>query len=223
MAATKRANTEPTPALAALAVLEARIRELEQRDRDFLSEQLKLEGNEPEPPLTATREVAPGLEFVTRTIRSGKLSVVRPEDEPTSATLAIDAVAYLERDQIEPPSNQTPGQRLAAINRERRAIKAALALAHQRSFRLRIANEAELAGDIADRARTNIQKSAAAVRLLRELAQERERLREEYSMRTGLSLMIPAAHAFDRVVSVAHGGSDNAQSALEAARAAGLA
>jgi hypothetical protein len=176
-----------------LAALDSRVAELKARDGMLLDEQLALEAAkvEPLPP------------------------------SPIPANGKIDIGKYLDVGALEPTNDKSAGARLYAILREREAIKAATELAGQRAFRLRVTSEAELAGDIHDRAHKNIAKSVQAVRVLRDLAQERKRLRDEYASRVGLDLQIPAGVAADRFCG-AGVFADTAQSFIDAARRAGV-
>ncbi|HXC56661.1 MAG TPA: hypothetical protein VNU97_15285 [Rhizomicrobium sp.] len=142
---------------------------------------------------------------------------------PASSNVAqfppcIDAAAMLERGELVESEHS---DRLTEIVRERAAIAAAITLAGQRAFRQRVANEAELAGDIHDAWAANIKNTAQIVRRLRDLADERVRLRAEYGARVGLPFNAACGLAADRVVGqFTH--ADAAQAFLEAAQAANL-
>jgi hypothetical protein len=191
MAAAARKTAEPTPA-EVLAELDHRVVELEARDRALLAEQLKLEADKVAP-------VAPGT---------------------SRAPAVLDPASYLESGKIEERAGD-PGVRLFEIIRERQIIRQAVDLAGKRQFRLRVAAEAELAGDIHTRWRENISKTAACVRLMRSLADERARLRSEYASRTGLALMGPCGQHADRVVGQ-YLQADAAQEFLDAAARANI-
>ena len=192
MAAAKRNNpTDDAGPVEVLAELDKRVRGLEDRERALLSEQLALEADGVFP-VPATGVSAP----------------------------KADALAMLERGEIVELSHR-PEHRLFEIIRERATIKDALHLAGQRGFRLRVSAEAELAGDIHERWTANISKTVKLVRMMREMAAERARLRNEYSSRTGLPLQDAAGIQADRLIGE-YKNADAAQAFLDTAVKAGI-
>ena len=185
----RKPSPESTDVRAVLGALDRRVVELQTRDRELLQLQLDLE----------KRSAAP--------------------IEPRPATGQSDASEMLESGKVVTLIRTGDGERLWEILRERRVIGEAIKLAGERGFRLRVANQAELAGDIESAWRQNILKSAAAVRALRELASERARLIDEYVARTGLPFEMPCGQAADRVVGQS-GRADTAQAFLESAQRA---
>lgn len=176
--------------------LDRRIAALGARERQLLGEQLDLEGRHVKP-------VAPGgMPQAEHTVEvSAMLDGVAP-----------DLAAVAEPDQI----------RLFRIMHERQTIKAAIELGHQRSFRLRLAGIAEISTDLIEAWRANIVATADHVTAMRGLAEERARLRSEWSARTGLD---PRAHlAFGAQADAVSGGvvGDPQYLFLQAARRAGF-
>jgi hypothetical protein len=190
---TKRA-APPSPAAEVLAELDKRLASLEQRDRALLSEQLELEGA--------------GI-------------VAKPPGSMPQAKRHADAEAMLDGEAPAPAS--APAEiRLFEIVHQRDTIARAIELGRQRGFRLRVAAAAEITGDIEEAWRVNIAATAARVIELQQLAQERIRLREEWSTRTGaLPDGFPCGGQADRVIGAAIVG-DVAYVFLQSARAAGI-
>src|SRR2546423_7614248 len=141
----KKETTPKDDPRGVLAALDARVKELGARAAAPLKEQLALE--------------------------AAKIAPLAPNPVPVSGR--IDVAKSLDADAIESTNDGSEGARLYSIIREREVIAAAVRLAAQRGFRLRVANEAQLAGDIHDRAHKNIAKVLQAVRLLRDLAGDR--------------------------------------------------
>lgn len=189
--ALKKAQSKTAPR-EALAALDARIAELEQRGRDLLAEQLKLEaaGVVPSPP---------GQSAATR-----KLDVARLLDDGVVAEISGSAEV-----------------RLFEIMRERETIAAAIDLGRRREFRLRLENAAELAADIHTAWHANIAKSAKLLRELQSLGAERARLRNEYSLRVGGGVnpdtVLIGGFYFDQMINSTINGVRPAEHALRAA------
>jgi hypothetical protein len=130
----------------------------------------------------------------------------------------IDAAAMLDNGEL---IEIERGDRLVEIVRERAAISEAIKLAGKRGFRLRVEAEATLAGDIHACWAANIRKTVGLILDLRQQANERARLRDEYAARVGLPFNAVCGHAADKVVGQ-YRHADAAQAFLEAAQAAKL-
>jgi hypothetical protein len=184
--------SEPTAAVRdVLAALDQRTAELQSRKGAVVDEILELEAR------TVTR---------TATHTTQK-----------SSTPRSDVATYLDRDEIVAAPDASAERRLTELYAERALIDEAVTLAQQRGFRVRVSNETELAGDIKTRWHKNLFASVMATVELRELAEERARLRNEYASRTGLSLGSPSATAADSFIGPP-GWATKATAFLDAAR-----
>jgi hypothetical protein len=139
---------------------------------------------------------------------------IQPQAPGTVLGENVDAAAMLERGEIVEPAG-SPAEQMFLISRELRVIDAAITLAGQRGFRLRVAAEAELMGDVAQKWRENIRAAAMIVRKLRDLRDERERLRAEYISRTGLMFSLPCGREADLITPKLAAG-DKCETFLEA-------
>jgi hypothetical protein len=191
MAAAKRNPIDEASPTAVLAELDRRVAELAARDKTLFAEQLELD--------------AAGV------LPSPPSGV---EHKPGDAASMLDSGTVVH---LSPRADV----RLFEIIRERKTIASAIALASQRGLRLRIANQVEMSGDITERWAANISKTVRCVLLMRELAAERARLRDEYVSRTGLAFQGQAGVQADRVVG-RYTVADAAQAFLEAAAKAGI-
>jgi hypothetical protein len=154
-------KTSAVAASEVIAELDLRLEALSARARALLAEQLELE----------SRHVKPA--------EPGSMPEAQHFAEAAAmldgAANDAAAVAAAEPDPI----------RLYQIIAQRKTIEAAIELGRQRGFRLRLSNAAEVGFDITESWNLNIAATARCAIESRKLAEERSRLRSEWSARTG--------------------------------------
>lgn len=143
---------------AAISELDRRIAELEAEEQALLAEQIALEQ-------AAVIPHSPG--------------------SMPQAQRALDAARMLDG-AIAATDTKVPAEiRLHQIIERRATIKTAVDIGRQRSFRLRIAASAEIAGDLHQAWAENLQQVETRLIELEHLAAERKRLISEWNARTG--------------------------------------
>jgi hypothetical protein len=165
-------TTEPT-AREVLDELDKRVAELARRKLDVITEIVELEskGYTPIPPQSAPKA------------RSGS-----------------DARVYLRTGEIVPKDDNNPCVKLALLYEEKGVIDDAVALANLDSFRTRVANIAELSGDIGNQWKRNLAVTAQATLSLIALRDERVRLKDEYVACTGFAIDTASSRCADEAI-----------------------